>query len=86
MEWTVVTVLIALAGFVAAITKPLLTLNTTIIKLTTIVDTLKADLDELTRKNSDSHGRLWEHNKAQDTKLDDHETRMTLLEIKNPCL
>ena len=32
MEWTVITVLVALAGLIAAVVKPLLTLNTTITK------------------------------------------------------
>ncbi len=41
-EWGVVTVIIALGGFVLAIVAPVIKLNTTITRLTTIVDRLQS--------------------------------------------
>ena len=72
-EWMVVTVVIALVGFVIAIVTPIIKLNTTITKLALSVDYLRDDLAELTGKNSDSHQKLWDKNAEQDTVLTRHE-------------
>lgn len=72
-EWTVVGVLIALVGFISAVVAPIVKLNTTIVKLTQIVDSLAGDVSELTKRNSDTHSRIFEQ-------LGDHETRITVLE------
>lgn len=82
MEWTVVTVIIALVGFVAAVIKPIVNLNSTIVKLTTVVDNLKEDMDGFGTKNTESHRRIWEKNNQQDETLDDHEKRITTIEAK----
>lgn len=52
MGWTVVTALVVLVGLLAAIIKPIISLNTTITKLTAAVDRLRDDLDALGSKNS----------------------------------
>ena len=52
MEWTVVTALVVLVGLLGAIIKPIISLNTTITKLTAAVDRLRDDLDALGSKNS----------------------------------
>lgn len=79
-EWGVVLVIIALVGLLATIGAPIIKLNSTIVKLLTIVDSLKGDVTELTDKNTQSHGRLWKHNEKQDAKIDDHEKRITVIE------
>lgn len=73
-EWGVVTVLVALVGFVATVVKPIINLNTSITKLTEIVDRMSKDLDELTKRNADTHARIFE-------RLEDHETRIKILEV-----
>ena len=83
-EWGVVGVIIAVVGLFFTVGKPVITLNTSITKLTVTVDRLQKDYDDLKKqahsevndlavKNSDSHRRIHE-------KLDDHEQRITDLE------
>ena len=74
-----VTVLIALVGLGAAIIRPIVSLTSSITKLTTVVDRLQKDVESLTSKNSDSHRRLWEHSSGQDAKIEDHEKRIAAL-------
>lgn len=82
MEWTVVTALVVLVGLLGAIIKPIISLNTTITKLTAAVDRLRDDLDALGSKNSRAVGNLWAHNEEQDSRLDEHDKRITVLEKK----
>ena len=82
MEWTTVTVIIALVGLGAAIIKPIVSLTQSITKLTVVVEHLQDDVGGLTTKNSQSHARLWDHNDTQDGRLDDHERRIGDLEHK----
>ena len=83
-EWGVVGVIIAGVGLFFTVGKPVITLNTSITKLTVTVDRLQKDYDDLKKqahsevndlavKNSDSHRRIHD-------KLDDHEQRITDLE------
>lgn len=77
MEWTVVTVIIALVGVGIAVIKPIVSLTNTITKLTVVVDALEKNLEELTGKNREAHIRLWKKNEEQDAVADDHEKRLT---------
>lgn len=70
MEWTIVTVIIALVGLFLAVGKPILGLNSSVTKLQLSVDKL-----ESYQKTQDEQIKL--HN----TKLEDHEHRITVLEI-----
>lgn len=90
MEWTTVTVIIALVGLVVTVTTPLLKLNGNITRLNVILDNIKSDLEEqkkaLSAQKADSresHRRLWAHNDEQDETLNDHETRIRVLEQQN---
>lgn len=69
MEWTVITVLVALAGLIAAVVKPLLTLNTTITKLSAGVDSLEKNISVLTERYEEGS-----------TRLADHELRLRVME------
>lgn len=69
MEWTVVTVIIALIGLVAAVITPIIKLNTIITKLATLVDGIEKTITKLGEK-SDEH----------DNAINLHETRITVLE------
>ena len=79
-EWTVVTVLVTLAGLAAVVVKPLLSLNASLTKLIQAVDGLEKNLQALTGKNSHAHERLWQESRRHEEQLTRHETRLTLLE------
>ena len=89
MEWTIVGVIITLAGFFATVGAPALKLNKSIVELTMTMkqqgEAIKenaADLKEQKDHAHEAHKRLWEHNKEQDDKLVDHEQRIHDLEHK----
>lgn len=81
-EWGVVTVLAALAAFGAVLIRPMLQLNGSITRLTTMLDGLSRELNELASKNAESHGRLWQHNGEQDHQINEQERRLSLLEAR----
>ena len=85
MEWTTVTVIIALVGLVAALANPLTRLTRSITTLTVVVDRLQADMEEQREHGRQSHQRIWEHNEKQDERLDNHEGRLRDLEQKEGC-
>ena len=87
MEWNVVGVLVTLAGLAAAVGGPVLKLNGSITRLTTLLQAIEQRLDTLEREArdqrahaSESHRRIWAHSDGQDERLEDHEKRITLLE------
>lgn len=71
MEWTVVTVIIALVGLFMTVGKPILTLNGSITHLQDAIDELREDIRVLTGRTDN-----------QEEKLQDHETRISILEEK----
>lgn len=79
-EWGVVGVLVVLVGLGVTVVKPLLELNSSIVKLTARLDQLTGSLSDISDRNAKSHDRLWKHNEEQDALLDDHERRITVLE------
>lgn len=81
-EWGVVGVLVVLVGLGAAILKPLISLNSSITKLTVAVENLQKDMEGMTSKSAETHRRIWEHNEEQDRKLEDHEIRIQKVEEK----
>lgn len=85
MEWTTVTVIIALVGLVAALANPLTRLTRSITTLTVVVDRLQSDMEEQREHSRQSHQRIWEHNEKQDERLDNHEGRLRDLEQKEGC-
>ena len=80
MEWTVVTVLIALVGLGAAVVRPMLSLNSTIVKLTGAVEALQKNIGELTDRNSKSHDRIFCALDDHGEILQDHEKRISIME------
>ena len=79
-EWTVVTVLVTLAGLATAVVKPLLRINASLTRLIQAVDALEKNLQTLTEKNSHAHERLWQESRRHEEKLTSYETRLSLLE------
>ena len=82
MEWTTVTVIIALVGLGAAVVKPIVSLTRSITELTVVVKGLRRDMDEQREHSRQSHRHLWEHNSMQDKRLEEHERRIGTLEMK----
>ena len=76
MEWTTVTVIIALVGLGAAVIKPIVSLTQSITRLTVVVERLERELDDQSEHSRESHKRLWDHNEEQDNRLDDHVRRI----------
>lgn len=79
-QWDVVLVITALVGLGVAIVTPLIKLNTSITKLSTLLDGLAGDMRKLTEKNAKSHERIWDRLDEQEENVNDHETRITVLE------
>ena len=73
MEWTVVTVIVALAGLFITVGRPVVELNRSITRLTTMLDVLSQRLDRLETENRQTHTRLWD-------RLDEHDRRLLALE------
>lgn len=71
MEWTVVTVIIALVGLFMTVGKPVITLNSSITRLQDAINELREDIRVLTSRTDN-----------QEERLQDHETRISILEEK----
>lgn len=82
MEWQVVTVIIALAGFAISIITPIIKLTKSITTLTVTLEQVDNRLTAQEQSSKNSHKRLWEKNEEQDEILNDHEKRITLIERK----
>lgn len=81
-EWGVFGVIVALVGLLATVTAPLIKLNSNITHLNVTLDQMRQDVDAQKAAAKESHRRLWEHNEEQDEKLENHECRIKILEIK----
>ncbi len=79
-EWAVFGVLVAVAGFLAVVVPPIVNLTKSITRLTVVVDKLSGDLEDQKKRSVESHDKLWRHNNEQDERINDHETRIRLLE------
>lgn len=82
-QWDVVTVLVAVVGLFATVGAPVIKLNATMTRLSTLVEALEKKVDNQAASSKESHRRLWEHNDEQDGKIADHEKRITILERKD---
>ena len=87
MEWTAVTVLAAIAGLGVTVGRPVVRLNSSITRLTALLQAMERRLDALEAalaaqqsKAAESHRRLWTREEEQDRRLADHEARLQLLE------
>ena len=87
MEWTAVTVLAAIAGLGVTVGGPVVRLNSSITRLTALLQAMERRLDVLEAalaaqqsKAAESHRRLWTREEEQDRRLADHEARLQLLE------
>ena len=82
-EWGVIGVIVVLVSLVATLVKPMLSLNTAIVRLTTLMDGMSSDLRDLTSKNAQSHERIFDKLDEHGDKIADHEHRIADLEHKH---
>lgn len=68
-EWTVVSALVVLVGLFMTVGKPIITLNSSLTRLQDTIDALREDIRVLTGRTDD-----------QETRLQNHETRISILE------
>lgn len=73
MTWEIFLGIVAIISFCAAVTTPMIKLNTSITKLNDSVDTLQKAIDKIEAENEKSHARIWEHIDTQDEKIDNAE-------------
>ena len=81
-EWSVVGVLVVVAGLFLSVGAPVIRLNSTLTKLSTLVEGLRDWQAQHESEDTDSHRRLWKHNDMQDEMMRDHEVRIAILERK----
>ena len=87
MEWTVFEVVAAIAALFLSIGVPVIRLNSSITKLTVMLERVEKDvaanrtaLEKQRDAAKVSHEKLWRHNDEQDEMLQQHETRIQFLE------
>lgn len=80
-EWDAVLVIVTLVGLAATVITPVLRLTRAITRLTATMEHLEKNVVELTAHNNASHERIWAHNRQQDEKLADHESRIRVIEV-----
>ena len=87
MEWTVFEVVAAIAALFLSIGVPVIRLNSSITKLTVMLERVEKDvaanrtaLEQQRAAAKVSHEKLWRHNDEQDEMLQRHETRLQVLE------
>lgn len=86
IEWTVVGVIVVLVGLFFSIYTPV-SKNTkenteAMTELTVTMRIIGDQLSKFDEDNSKSHKRIWDHNEHQDSILNDHETRLQIIEKK----
>ncbi len=81
-KWDIVVVIIALVGLIAAITGPIVKQIRAMTRLTVTLEHVSDKLQTLNDSNAEAHKRIWEKNDEQDKTLNDHETRIHVLEDK----
>ena len=87
VEWTVFEVVAAIAALFLSIGVPVIRLNSSITKLTVMLERVERDVESNRRQIAAqkeaaraSHEKLWRHSEEQDERLNDHETRIQFLE------
>lgn len=80
MEWTVVTVIVALAGLIISVATPLVKNTKAMTELTVGIKVLNEQIKHLEEYNMDEHKDLQDQLDKHDEKITDHETRLTVIE------
>lgn len=81
-EWTVVTVIVVLIGLGVSVMAPVLKLNSTITRLSTLIDGALQDMRELKETDAAIRKHASEAHERIHGRIDDHEKRIVRLETK----
>ena len=79
-QWGFVVVIIALVTFGVCVGTPLLKLNTNITRLNVILEVLQKQFDCERKTNAEEHNALWDNCEKHDAAINDHETRIQMIE------
>lgn len=79
-EWGVFLALGLILSFVAGVVAPITKLTQSITRLTVVLDQVTKDVETLKKQGVEGNGKLWAHSDEQDARINDHETRLQLLE------
>lgn len=79
-KWNVLLVIIEIVGFLAVLMPPVIKLAKSMTKLEEAISALSAQLTEIKTDNAAAHKRIWDKVDAHDETINDHETRITVLE------
>ena len=82
MTWEIFLGIVALVSFMITVISPFMKLSTTMTELNVNMQNLNQAMNTLTSNNTESHRRIWEHNEEQDSKIENHEKRITKIETK----
>ena len=84
MEWTVVTVIVVIVGLVISIATPLIKNTKAMTELTVSIRMLNDQVKRMEDHNESEHKELQEQLDHHDDKINNHETRLTLIEKTSP--
>ena len=79
-SWGVFGVIVAIVSFGVLVGTPLLKLNSSITKLNSMLTYLEKQFFDEKKSNGEEHIALWNECEKQGDVLNDHETRITVLE------
>ena len=79
----VVVALGSILGVGVIVVKPILKVVEVMTELTASVKALTEKFNKFEVNNHDDHKRIWNHNDEQDERIQDHETRIRLIENGN---
>ena len=80
--WGVFGVIVAIISFGVLVGTPLIKLNSTITRLSTVLDTLEKRFCKEQEDNKEVHRAIWDKCEEHEDKLGDHETRIKVIESK----
>ena len=79
-EWSVVGVIVALVGLLTAVATPMVKLNSTLVKLSVQIQTFSENLAAFQKRYSEHLAELRHVDETQESKIENHEYRITVLE------
>lgn len=82
MEWTTVTVIIALVGLVSVFVGAAVKITAASTKLTVVVEKLDGRLNSVETANTESHRRIWSELETHGAQINELDKRTTVLESK----
>ena len=81
-EWGVFGVISAIVVFGVCVGAPLLRLNSTITRLSTVLSMFQKQVDEDKKTNTEEHIAIWDECEKQGIKINEHDTEIAVLKEK----